>query len=54
MSLYDQIRHFADSHGLVIIFGLFLLLCLWPFRPGAARRNEAAAQSIFAEDHDGE
>ena len=54
MSLYEQLRHFADSYGLVIIFGLFLCLCLWPFRPGAKRRNRAAAQSIFKEDHDGE
>ena len=54
MSLYEQLRHFADSYGLIIIMGLFLLLCLWPFRPGAKRRHRAAAQSIFKEDRDGE
>lgn len=47
MSLYDQLRHFADSYGLVAIIAAFLALCLWTFRPGARHRNEAAARSIL-------
>ena len=54
MSLYEQLRHFADSYGLVVMMALFLLLCLWPFRPGARSRNRAAATSIFKDAGDGE
>ena len=54
MSLYEQLRHFADSYGLVVMMTLFLLLCLWPFRPGARSRNRAAATSIFKDAGDGE
>lgn len=53
MSFYETLRHFADSYGLVVIFALFVLLCGWPFRPGSASRNHAAANSIFEEDKDG-
>ena len=55
MSLYEQLRHFADSYGLVVMVIAFLALCLWPFRPGARSQNRAAARSIFRErDDDGE
>lgn len=54
MSLYEQLRHFADSYGLIAMMAVFLLLCLWPFRPGAKSRNRAAATSIFRVDSDGE
>ena len=51
MSFYEQLRHFADGHFLLIMFGIFLVLCLWPFRPGSKQRNQAARDSIF-KDHD--
>ena len=54
MSLYEQLRHFADSYGLIAMMALFLLLCLWPFRPGARTRNRTAATSIFEDAGDGE
>jgi cytochrome c oxidase cbb3-type subunit IV len=50
MSLYDQLRHFADSYGLIALLVLFLGLCLWVFRPGAKEHNREAARSIFKED----
>lgn len=50
MSLYDQLRHLADSYGLVGLLILFLGLCLWVFRPGAKQQNREAARSIFAEE----
>ena len=50
MSLYDQLRHFADSYGLVALLVLFLGLCLWVFRPGAKRQNQEAARSIFKDE----
>lgn len=49
MSFYETLRHFADSYALIVMLMLFLLLCLWPFRPGAKERNQEAATSIFAD-----
>ena len=50
MSLYDHLRHFADSYGLVALMVLFFGLCLWVFRPVAKQPSREAAHSIFAED----
>jgi cytochrome c oxidase cbb3-type subunit 4 len=52
--MYDTLRHFADSYGLITMVFVFLALCLWPLRPGAQTRNQAAAQSIFRDNTDGE
>ncbi len=52
-STYEAMRHFADSWGLALIVLTFLSLCAWPFRPGARKDNEAAANMIFAEDNVG-
>ena len=54
MSLYETLRHFADSYGLAVIFALYLTLCLWHFRPGARPHVEAAKHSIFKEETDGQ
>jgi cytochrome c oxidase cbb3-type subunit 4 len=54
VSFYDSLRHFADSHWLAVMVILFLVLCLWPFRPGSKDRNSAAAHSIFKDTGDGE
>jgi cytochrome c oxidase cbb3-type subunit 4 len=51
-STYDLLRHLADSWGLVVMTGVFTLLCLWPFRPGAKDSNRAAATMIFEKDND--
>lgn len=49
---YEALRHFADSYGLVAMAMLYLILCGWAFRPGAERRNRAAATLIFKDsDH---
>ncbi|NCP11227.1 MAG: cbb3-type cytochrome c oxidase subunit 3 [Sphingomonadales bacterium] len=49
-TLYDTLRHFADSWGLVIMTGIFLALAAWPFRPGAKARNHRAATMIFDDE----
>lgn len=49
-STYETLRHFADSWGLAAMVLAYLGLALWPFRPGARKDNEAAANQIFAED----
>lgn len=53
-STYDALRHFADSWGLAAMVVTFLVLVLWPFRPGARGANEAAANMIFEGDDDGQ
>lgn len=53
-STYEALRHFADSWGLMLLVAVFLALVLWPFRPGAKKHNDQAAQVIFKEDGDGE
>ncbi|MFA7585779.1 MAG: cbb3-type cytochrome c oxidase subunit 3 [Novosphingobium sp.] len=53
-STYDALRHFADSWGLLVMVVMFIAFALWPFRPGAKSRNDAAAQMIFKEDEHGE
>ena len=54
MSMYELLRHFADSYGLVVMFVIFIGLCAWPFRPGARKYNRDAATSIFKDEDDGE
>ena len=54
MSFYDTLRHFADSYWLAAMVMIFLVLCVWPFRPGSKSRNSAAAHSIFKDAGDGE
>ncbi len=51
-STYDALRHFADSWGLLTMVVVFLVLCLWPFRRGARRDCEIAANMIFEKDND--
>ncbi len=52
-STYDMLRHLADSWGLLAMTAVFLVLCLWPFRPGAGQFSRDAALSIFEDDsHD--
>ncbi|MEP6868801.1 MAG: cbb3-type cytochrome c oxidase subunit 3 [Novosphingobium sp.] len=52
-STYETLRHLADSWGLVAMGAVFLVLALWPFRPGAHRANDDAATMIFkGDDHD--
>ena len=53
-STYEALRQFADSWGLLILVIVFLALVLWPFRPGARKSNEDAANLIFKDDNDGE
>lgn len=53
-STYETLRHLADSWGLLAMLLVFLVLALWPFRPGAGPRNRDAAGVIFEDDTDGE
>ncbi|MCP5397126.1 MAG: cbb3-type cytochrome c oxidase subunit 3 [Sphingomonadaceae bacterium] len=46
-------RELADSWGLLAMMIVFVMLSLWPFRPGAKSRNEEAANLIFKDENDG-
>jgi len=50
MNLYTALRHFADSYALAVICVLYLVLCLWHFRPGARGHVTDAKLSIFQDD----
>ena len=52
-STYDTLRHLADSWGLLAMVVAFVVLALWPFRPGARRANDEAANMIFRDDDNG-
>ncbi len=54
MTVYETLRHLADSYGLIAMLGVFLVLCAWPLRPGAKTHNRDAAHSIFRDETDGE
>jgi cytochrome c oxidase cbb3-type subunit IV len=47
---YNELRHFADSWGLVMMGVLYLSFVGWTFRKGASMRNEDAANMIFKDD----
>lgn len=53
MSLYETLRHFADSWGLVFMAVLFLTFVGWTFRKGARERHREAAHMIFEDHHNG-
>ena len=50
--MYEQLRHFATSWGLLAMF-LFYLACIgWAFLPRNRERNRDAANIIFKDaDH---
>ncbi len=49
---YNDLRHFADSWGLVFMGLTFLGLIGWTFLPGARDRHQSAATMIFDEERD--
>ncbi len=53
-STYEALRHFADSWALMVMVGIFLILVVWPFRPGNRAQNDRAARMIFDEDENAE
>jgi cytochrome c oxidase cbb3-type subunit 4 len=44
---YDDLRHFADSWGLVMMVVLFMSFVGWTFRKGSRQHMDTAAKSIF-------
>lgn len=49
---YENLRHFADSWGLVAMAFIYLVLVGWAFLPRNRDRNRDAATMIFKDsDH---
>jgi len=47
---YENLRHFADSWGLVYLFAMFVIAVLFTFRPGLKKTADDAAQIPLKED----
>lgn len=47
---YDDLRHLADSYGLVFMAIVFVGLIAWTFRKGARADYRRAAESIFEQE----
>ena len=50
---YSDLRHFADSWGLLFMTLLFLSFISWTFRKGSRERHHEAATMIFRDDDHG-
>jgi cytochrome c oxidase cbb3-type subunit IV len=49
---YNDLRHLADSWGLVMMVVLFTSFVGWTFRKGAQQRLDEAATMIFKDGAD--
>ncbi|EAU45737.1 MULTISPECIES: CcoQ/FixQ family Cbb3-type cytochrome c oxidase assembly chaperone [Salipiger] len=45
--LYNTLRHFADSWGLLAMFVFFLGVIVWALRPGSRKTHEDVANIPF-------
>jgi cytochrome c oxidase cbb3-type subunit IV len=50
METYTFLRQLADSWALLLMFGMFLGVVIWAFRPGSRRVHDEVATSIFRND----
>ncbi len=49
-AIYDAMRHFADSWGLVYMLTIFVAVALFLVRPGARSSARTAAQIPLTDD----
>jgi cytochrome c oxidase cbb3-type subunit 4 len=47
---YDELRHFADSWGLLLMTLVFVGAVLWVIRPGSRRHYQEQAEIPFKHD----
>lgn len=50
MDIYDSMRQFADSWGLLAMFGVFVIAVVYAFRPGSGEAARRAANIPFEDD----
>ena len=53
MEAYEQLRHFADSWGLLLMTLFFVAAMAWALRPGARQSDREQADIIFKHDDRG-
>jgi cytochrome c oxidase cbb3-type subunit 4 len=54
VSLYEILRHFADSWGLLALALIFVAILVWVFRPGSKKTYADQAEIPFKYDRDEE
>ncbi|MEZ5778743.1 MAG: cbb3-type cytochrome c oxidase subunit 3 [Paracoccaceae bacterium] len=47
MDFYSLLREFADSWTLLALFGFFIVVVIWAFRPGSKRMHRDIANIPF-------
>jgi cytochrome c oxidase cbb3-type subunit 4 len=52
MEDYTAMRHFADSWGLVLMFGFFIAVIAFVFRPGSKAKYDRAANIPLRDNGD--
>lgn len=50
MGQYSFLRELADSWALLAMFGFFLCIVIWAFRPGSNKTHEEIANIPFRHD----
>ena len=53
MNVYETLRHFADSWGLLALSLVFVAILVWAFRPGSKRTYRNQADIPFKYDQEG-
>jgi len=54
MEVYEQLRHFADSWGLLMLLAVFICVLLWVSWPGSRKRYVDQANIPFKHDEKGD
>ena len=47
MDTYSVMRQFADSWGMLFLFGVFIFVVFWAFRPGSRKVHDDIANIPF-------
>ena len=47
MDTYGLLRGFADSWGMLLMFGAFIAIVVWVLRPGSSKIHDDSANMIF-------
>jgi len=47
MDTYSVMRQFADSWGMLFLFGVFVFVVFWAFRPGSRKVHDDIANIPF-------
>lgn len=47
METYSFLREFADSWMLLFLFGFFVVMIIWVFRPGSSKKYRDTANIPF-------